>query len=333
MFGIARMAVGMLLAGLVLVSTSMAAPVTPLGRVAKSPDEAPVTVYNRTIVTFRAPLLGASPEVRAKNTRQRLEALLRQGESFEVSIKNNPEGRFVMLGEHLAFVMTAGDVDEATQESLESAAKEAAKRLEQVVAETREARNMGQLLTAGGFSLAATVVFVFLLLLLRRLHRWVAAHVIGVAERKAQALTIGGHHLLETQSMLPHLQRLINGFLWFIVALLAYEWASFVLSRFPYTRPWGEQLNSYLYNLIAMLAEGIVDALPGLIVALSVLSGACWAGWPTATTTAGGSISRRRRPRSAWFPSASGCSRWPWPTPICPARRPTPSRGFRCCSA
>ena len=270
MFGIARMVVGVLLAGMVLVSTSMAAPITPLGQAAKNLDESSVVVYNRTIVTFRSPLLGASPEIRAKNTRQRLEALLRQGEIYEVSIRDNPEGSFVMLGEHLAFVMTAGDVGDTTQETLGAEAKAAAKRLEQVVAETHEARNMGLLLKAGGFSLVATVVFAFLFVLLRRLRNWVAAHIISAAERKAKALTIGGHHVLETQSMLPHLQRLINGFLWFVMALLAYEWASFVLSRFPYTRPWGEQLNSYLYNLIAMLAESIVDALPGLIVALSI---------------------------------------------------------------
>jgi hypothetical protein len=49
-----------------------------------------------------------------------------------------------------------------------------------------------------------------------------------------------------------------------VVLLLTYEWLSFVLSRFPYTRPWGESLNSYLLNVVGYLFDGIIGAVPGL---------------------------------------------------------------------
>jgi small-conductance mechanosensitive channel len=45
---------------------------------------------------------------------------------------------------------------------------------------------------------------------------------------------------------------------------------SFVLSRFPYTRPWGERLNDYLFSVAEGLLENIVDAVPGIGVALAI---------------------------------------------------------------
>jgi small-conductance mechanosensitive channel len=57
---------------------------------------------------------------------------------------------------------------------------------------------------------------------------------------------------------------------WLVVLLLTYEWLGFVLSRFPYTRPWGESLNNYLLEVAGYLFQGIVGAIPGLGVALAI---------------------------------------------------------------
>ena len=54
--------------------------------------------------------------------------------------------------------------------------------------------------------------------------------------------------------------------------LLAYAWLAFVLREFPYTRPWGEALRSFVFATLGKLGGGMVAALPGLFtVALIVL--------------------------------------------------------------
>ena len=39
---------------------------------------------------------------------------------------------------------------------------------------------------------------------------------------------------------------------------------TFVLLRFPYSQPWGQQLGAYLVNLFRMLGTGLVRAIPGI---------------------------------------------------------------------
>lgn len=51
-----------------------------------------------------------------------------------------------MMGDTLAFVVTAGDVDQLRQEKPEQVAAQAARNLEQVIAETDEVRNLHAML-------------------------------------------------------------------------------------------------------------------------------------------------------------------------------------------
>lgn len=252
-----------------LAVPASAAEAAPVAAVA-SDNSADLVVFNRRLVTFRAPFLGNSPAVRAARARATLDAELRRGGDLSVSVRSNPEGQLVMLGDRLAFIVTPGDADALAGQTPEAAARTAASLLEQVVAETSEARNFGLLVRAAAIAAAATAVFALLLLVVARVRRWVAARLLVIAERHAAALKIGGAQIVESHSLFPYLQRAVDIVRWLLVALLSYEWAGFVLSRFPYTRPWGEQLNQSLYGLIVGFSTAVADALPGLCIALAI---------------------------------------------------------------
>jgi small-conductance mechanosensitive channel len=54
--------------------------------------------------------------------------------------------------------------------------------------------------------------------------------------------------------------------------VVVYSTLTFVLRRFPYTRPWGESMRGFLFTTVEDLALGVVNAIPGLFtVALIVL--------------------------------------------------------------
>ncbi len=89
-------------------------------------------------------------------------------------------------------------------------------------------------------------------------------------ERHTQVLKIGRVQLIDANFLYPLVSRLLLVLRWLVIALLTYEWLGFVLSRFPYTRPWGESLNNYLFELAGYLLDGIVGAIPGLGVALAI---------------------------------------------------------------
>lgn len=175
-----------------------------------------------------------------------------------------------MINDRLAFVVTADDCDPLQQESAETVARAAGHRLEQVIAETREARDMESRIKALIASGLATLLFALLLWGLGRLRKWLSAILLTTAESKAQYLKIGNTQIIDGQHLIHFLHRSLSTLHWLVVLLLSYEWLSFVLSSFPYTRPWGERLNDYLLSVADGLLEGIVNAVPGIGVALAI---------------------------------------------------------------
>lgn len=237
---------------------------------AQTSAEAPLVVFNRTVFVFRGPLLGLSPEKRAERAGATLKELLRSGESHAVSVKSNPAGQLIMVGDTLAFIVTKADLDPLKEETLETTAKKAAEDLQKVIGETLEARSFDSLLKSVIKTGIATAVFATLLWIMAAIRKWISIKLIGIAARKADALKLGDTNLIERKHLVRILLKLLSLMRWLIVAILAYEWLSYLLSTFPYTRPWGLRLNDYLINVIQGIGSSILGALPGLGVAMVI---------------------------------------------------------------
>jgi small-conductance mechanosensitive channel len=232
--------------------------------------EVPLVVFNRTVFVFRGSFLGMSPEKRADRASSVLRELLRQDVSHNVSIKSNPAGQLIMVGETLAFFVTKADVDPLREETLEGTAKKAAEDLQKVIDETLESRTFDSLLKTAITSGIATAVFAALLWILSVVRKWISVKLVAVAARKADALKVGDMNLLDRHHVVRALLKTLSVLRWLIVAILSYEWLSYLLSTVPYTRPWGMRLNAYLYDVIQGIGSSILGALPGLGVALVI---------------------------------------------------------------
>lgn len=233
-------------------------------------NEVPLRVFNRTVFVFRGEFLGASPQVRANRTRLLLEETLKQAGELPVAVRSNPEGELVTVGGALAFVVTAADIDPLNPKTTDELAANAARRLSEVVAETREARNVDALLKATGLSLLATAIFALLLGAIARFRHLATQRLLRLMNQASGKSAVGLASLFDRRMLVPLLRRLGNALRWLLIGLLAYEWLSFVLSRFPYTRAWGEELNLYLWSLASGIVTAIVGALPGLAVAIVI---------------------------------------------------------------
>jgi len=253
------------MAGLVLAAIALAA------QAPKEP-EAPLVLQNRTVLVFRAPFHGVPPALRAARARMVIQDALAQGGELAVAVKPYLEEQLVTLDDKVAFAVTDGDGDPAREERPAELARQAALRLRQIIAETREARNLDLRLRALAATAGATLLFLVLLRLLNRGRERLARVLADRAALGAEALRIGGAQLLEGRHVLPALRRLLQAGHGLVVLVLAYEWVSFGLSRFPYTRPWGESLNANLLGLGQRLLAGMVGALPGLVFAVAIFA-------------------------------------------------------------
>lgn len=230
----------------------------------------PVKVANRTIIHLYGPIAGYSALDRVTATAKRIEDALAAEHQPAVSTRDIADGTQVMLGGKLAFLVTKIDVDEGAGETTAVVAREAAKRLEGALIERREQEAPRYLLTAAGFALLATLIYGVILWLIFRVNRWLGARLSLAATAHAKKLNVGGVDLLEPSHVFLLTRRLFTLLAWFIAIALGSAWLTFVLEQFPYTRPWGEELEGSLFRLIKDVALAIVEALPGLVLVVVI---------------------------------------------------------------
>jgi small-conductance mechanosensitive channel len=223
--------------------------------------------FSRDITVFHAVFLGISPADRARFAERRLVELIERGGPGQVLVRDLPQGSMVSLDGAFVFLLTPDDVAQELDPSPHRAAERAASVLRQVIAETREARNVGQLLHAAAAATGATLLLWLLSWLLFKLRRVVQHRMVALATRQSERLQLSKVKLFSLEGLVTVLGHLTTATLSGLFLLLVYEWVVFVLGRFPYTRPWSEQLNGFLLKLILGLLRAVLNAVPGLIVA------------------------------------------------------------------
>lgn len=232
-------------------------------------EPAPLTVINRTVLVFRATLLGETPTVRAQRAKKVIEDTLQETNDLEVRVDPVLHSYLVLLGGRRAFIVTPLDAAADTITTGE-AAEQAAENLRLVVEETRQARSLRFLLTAVGYSAAATLVFLMLVKAAGYCRRKLLGLLPKLMGKHSERLKVGHTQLFDLQNLYYLIDRSLWLLYWLVVLLFCYQWLGFVLSQFPYTRSWGESLNIHLMALLNYLISGILRAMPGLAVALSI---------------------------------------------------------------
>ncbi|HKP56545.1 MAG TPA: mechanosensitive ion channel domain-containing protein [Polyangiales bacterium] len=229
--------------------------------------EVPVVVFNRTITVFRAPFLGVSPADRARRSQAVLDELLGRHGPGVVTTQTEPQGNLLMVDGSLALILTPGDADALRGETLAVATEAAATKLQRAIADTREARDRRRWLRAIGAAILASGLLILGWTLVWRARRWLESRLASLLQRSTPAVKVGGQSLVLGGRMgfvARTLEALVS---WPILAVLTYEWTSFVFDQFPYTRAWSEQLDGYLLGVALEIFYAVVHAVPDLLIA------------------------------------------------------------------
>ncbi len=231
---------------------------------------APVRLNSRTIVTFRASVLKATPAFRATATVQRIDALLDEAQSDSVGIEWVDGGAILVIDQRQAVLITTQDVDPDLDGDFRTVALKARSVLQTIVSEERERRSLPHLLRAIGMMLAATALFAVLFLIVRWLRRVLTTRLTGSVTRRVDENRTIREILGDANFLRIALSRIINLTSWGIVAVAAYSWLTFSLRQFPFTRAWGEGMSSSILGLLDWILEGVLEAVPGLTIVLVI---------------------------------------------------------------
>lgn len=226
-----------------------------------------LVLFNRRIVSFRAPLTGVSARDRARRAAARITDQLALSGPKQVTTAPDALGIEIRIDGATSFWITSGDLDPARDDTLEQAARHAASALSQVIAEGAESRNLEAMLRAAGLAAVATALMAGVVWIASRARRALARRLVATTQRHADRLKVGGLSVL-------HRDRTAHAVRWamvlvyrlFLLVVLT-EWLSYVLRCFPFTRAWGESLNSFLIGLAVKMVMAAVGAVPELLAA------------------------------------------------------------------
>ncbi|WP_420832952.1 mechanosensitive ion channel family protein [Pseudomonas kermanshahensis] len=232
-------------------------------------EPAELTIANRSVITFHATLLGETPAARAQRAAAVIEEALRGTDDLKVSVDPILSSHLVLLGGRRAFIVAPQDLEISGADTRE-AAEQAAAVLRQVVEESGEARNLHFLLKALGLSALATLIYVALIKGAHLARHKLRGRLPQLMRERARQIRVGQMPLFDMQYVYRLIDSLLRLLYLAVVLLLSYQWLSFVLSQFPYTRPWGESLNVHLLDLLRYLLDGILQAIPGIAVAITI---------------------------------------------------------------
>lgn len=270
----------LLISILLLIAVSLSTPVyaeetlaANLPLIAAQPKEESIEplsleFMNRHIFTIRSGVMGYTQEERAIGIKNRITMAMEKGGDDQVSIRPAPEGgRIIELNGQAVFQIRPSDLDPLTAESIDEISKNAIDNLKVAVHDAREQGNAKVVLIGIGLFVLASVFFYLICRfiywgenkIIHRLHKWIQAW-----EDKL-AVPVYPQQILSFLAFLVHLLK------WMLVIMAAYQWATFSLRRFPYTRPWGEKLHGYLIETIQGMLSAIVSALPGLLVVFFII--------------------------------------------------------------
>ncbi len=242
----------------------------PADAAAASP-EATLVIFNRDIATLRTSVLGISAADRVRRAKVRIDEQLADGGAHAVSLKPIAQGVLVQIDAAASFILTPDDTDPSQQETMDGVARKAAAALEEVVTATREARDRRSILRSGGWVALATLLLLVALWVCGRARSAVERRALRSISARVERLSPGGKAMLRMENVAAIVVRLMRITYWAVLLLLMYEWLSFVLRQFPYSRVWGERLNGFLLGAIERMLLGIVDAIPDLFTVLLIV--------------------------------------------------------------
>lgn len=242
------------------------------------PDTAAVVMWRRTIVVFRSSFGARSAAERAADATRRIEALADSDVTDSVATRPIREGVLVTVGPRSVFTITPSDADTLRGERLPELSTVAASRLRAALAAAREERSLPHLAWAAAMAALATILFLIALRLLSSVRRLVIAKLRSDAGQRFGQLSVGGFTLVSKDRLLVIGRRLFDVAAWAAGLFIAYLWLAFVLTRFAYTRPWGEALGTYLSTTIAGLALTVLSGIPGLFTVVLILIATRWIG-------------------------------------------------------
>ncbi|MCC6193001.1 MAG: mechanosensitive ion channel [Burkholderiales bacterium] len=260
-----RLAALALCAGACCAATAQVADRTPPVR-----EKAEVMIANRPIITLYGPIGGHSASDRVEQTTTRIYRVIDEEARPVVSMQPGTDGTDVLIGGKRVYTVTRIDIDPQFGETTDNVARESVARLTQAIGEYDEQHTVRFLAIAALWTVLATAIYLLVLRTTFVVDRRIAARLVAFAAARTENVKLRGASVLDANTAAVLTRRIVRFVAWGIALVATYAWLTISLTRFPYTRPWGERMASALLAQLAGMAGAVADAMPGVFVVVVI---------------------------------------------------------------
>ncbi len=197
--------------------------------------------------------------------------IVRQGGPLVVTVQPDASGNLVLVDGQPAFVILPGDVNPLLHQTLPDLTRDTVKALEEAAAAHLERRSPTAMLRAVLVASGATVAFVFFVWGLVRLRRVLMRRIERRVEDAVSHMRSELRGALNPQAVGGLLNVLIGAVAWLVGLAVVYVWLTYVLAAFPFTRPWGLQLEGFLLDTATRIALAFATAIPDLFIVVIIV--------------------------------------------------------------
>jgi len=234
-------------------------------------EATPVLFWNRQITVFRSYYEQVSPRERAAAATQRLDALPKTAGEWTITANETSSGQYrgvlVSVNGHFAFGILTEDLDRESGETLKGASDAAVSQLRAALESRSEQSRLPVFLRAVALSIVATLIGL--------LGLWMVVRFGGVLFRRLDQSFAARHRIdLAGVDLRPFVHSINRGLIrvtmWAAAITVVYLWLTFVLLRFPYSQPWGQQLGAFLISVLTGLGTRLLHAVPGMFTVIVI---------------------------------------------------------------
>lgn len=236
-------------------------------------ESAAVVVWNREITRFRAAYEHISAAQRAKRAAERALEIPSGKAEYKVEAIDGTMGEYsgawIRVNDRHIFGILKQDIDSDNGETFEAFKQKTVDNLRAWLVIRSEQEKWPLILKGLGFSLVASLAYgLILIAAIRYGGRWLNKRASAVTNGTITPIIIGDVNIK------PYLISLEIGLLkmliWGLGLALGYILATFVLSQFPYSEPWGTQLSAFLFELFKEFGMAFVTEMPNLFTVLVI---------------------------------------------------------------
>ena len=249
---------------------------SPLLGIAQNPtqpenkiDGFPVMLDGKTLFFIRRGVSSFSAEERANTITRRIERIA-QNDSIPIenlTIEQIPDDNSLYLSIDQEVILTVTERDaKAYRSTPEVLAQQALQKIQVAIAQYRQDRKPEQLLKNIIYTVIATFAFLIISFAVIKISGKLFPFIRRLIESLTPGIQIGNIEIVSSSKISFFWLRVLRMIRLFILFLLTFNYATFVLRLFPWTRVFGESILGYFSQSLELVLSSIGQYLPNAFI-------------------------------------------------------------------